>query len=231
VRTRDRLLADAAYLAGAALGKTLRFTEEGRGHVAAARAAGRPPLFALWHNRLLYLGYRLARERLVIMVSRSRDGDLIARAAHDYGIAAVRGSSTRGGAAAVRALARAMREHGFAGFVTPDGPRGPRYRLQPGVLLVARLAGVSIAPAAIGFSRQWVFRSWDGFLLPKPFAAARIVYGEPFAPPAEADAAGVEAARVALEERLNEVTARADRPFSRDAGSRGAEPLVDAGAE
>lgn len=211
MRTRDRLLADTAYLAVIALGKTLRFTEEGREHIDAARASGRPPLFALWHNRLLYLGYRLARERLVIMVSRSRDGDLIARAAHDHGIAAVRGSSTRGGAAAARAMARAMREHGLAGYVTPDGPRGPRYRLQEGVLLVARLAGASIVPAAIGFSRKWVFRSWDGFLLPKPFARARIVYGAPYAPPADLDAAGFEAARLALEDRLKEVTARADR--------------------
>jgi hypothetical protein len=213
VRTRDRLLADVAYRAIVALGRTLRFTEEGREHIAAARASGQPPLFALWHNRLLYLGYRLGRERLVIMVSRSRDGDLIARAAHDHGIAAVRGSTTRGGAAAARALARAMREHGLAGFVTPDGPRGPRYALQPGVLLVARLAGASIVPAAIGFSSKWVFKSWDGFLLPKPFARARIVYGAPCAPPVDADAAGLEAARLELEQRLKEVTARADRPF------------------
>jgi len=214
VRTRDRLIADAAYLVAIGLGRTLRFTEEGREHVAAARAAGRPPLFALWHNRLLYLGYHLARERLAIMVSRSRDGDLIARVAHDHGIAAVRGSTTRGGAAAARALARAMRERGLAGFVTPDGPRGPRYLLQSGVLLVARLSGASIVPAAIGYSRRWVFRSWDGFLLPKPFARARIVYGEPFAPLQGTGAAGLEAARVELEGRLNEVTARADRPFT-----------------
>ena len=207
------MLADAAYLAVIALGRTLRIVEEGREHLAAARAAGRPPLFVLWHNRLLYLGYRLARERIVIMVSRSRDGDLIARAAHDHGIAAVRGSSSRGGSAAARALARAVRERGLAGFLTPDGPRGPRYQLQPGALLVARLAGALIVPVAIGFSRRKVFSSWDGFLLPLPFARARIVYGEPFTPPVVLDAAGLESARIALETRLNEVTARADRPF------------------
>jgi hypothetical protein len=210
VRTRDRLLADAVYLAAVALGKTLRFSEEGRENVEAARAAGRPPLFALWHNRIFF-GYRLARERLVIMASRSADGDLVARVAHDRGIAAVRGSTSRGGAAAARALARAMRERGLAGAVTPDGPRGPRCRLQPGVLLVARLAGALIVPAAIGYSRKWVFNSWDGFLLPKPFARARVVFGAPFAPPAGADPAAFEAARVELENRLNEVTEEADR--------------------
>lgn len=213
MRARDLLLADAGFLAASALGKTLRFSEEGRENVVAARAAGRPPLFALWHNRI-FLGYYLARERLVIMASRSADGDLVARVAHDRGIAAVRGSSSRGGAAAARALARAMRERGLAGAVTPDGPRGPRCRLQPGVLLVARLAGALIVPAAIGYSRQWVFNSWDGFLLPKPFARARVVFGEPFAPPAVADATAFEAARAELEARLNAVTARADRPFA-----------------
>ncbi|HEY5999545.1 MAG TPA: hypothetical protein VI078_09650, partial [bacterium] len=95
-----------------------------------------------------------------------------------------------------------------------DGPRGPRYRLQPGVLLVARLAGAAVVPAAIGFSRHWTFRSWDGFLLPKPFARARVVYGEPLVPPADGGDAAFEAARLELERRLNEVTERADRPFS-----------------
>ena len=213
MKTADRVLADAAYLAVVALGRTLRFTEEGRGNVAAARALGRPPLFVLWHNRLLYLGYRLAREGIVIMASRSRDGDLIARVAADHGIAAVRGSTTRGGSSAARAMARAMRERELAGALTPDGPRGPRYRLQPGALLVARLAGAPVVPVALGFSRRKELSSWDGFLLPLPFARARIVYGEPFVPPGDLDAARLELARLDLEARLNAVTALADRPF------------------
>ena len=104
MRTLDRLLADIAYLAVVALGKTLRLTETGREHVNAARATGRPILFVMWHSRLLYLGYLLARERLVIMASRSRDGDLVARVAHDHGIAAVRGSTSRGGALAASSV-------------------------------------------------------------------------------------------------------------------------------
>jgi hypothetical protein len=214
VKTSDRLLADAAYLAIVALGRTLRVTEEGREHVAAARATGRPILFVLWHNRLLYLGYLLARERLVIMASRSRDGDLVARVAHDHGIAAVRGSTSRAGAEAARALARAMRERSLAGAITPDGPRGPRLVLQPGALLVARLAGALIVPAAVGFSRKKIFSSWDAFQLPWPFARARFVFGEPVSLPESDAGASFEEHRADLERRLKAVTAAADRPFA-----------------
>lgn len=211
MKTADRFLADGAYGAVVALGATLRFSEIGREHVSAARATGRPLLFVLWHNRLLYLGYRLARERLVIMASRSRDGDLIARVAHDHGIVAVRGSSSNGGAAAARALARVMREGALAGALTPDGPRGPRYRLQPGALLVARLAGAMIVPVALGFSRKTVFSSWDAFELPWPFARARVVFGEPVSAPEVEGSAAFEERRADLERRLMAVTEEADR--------------------
>ena len=149
-----------------------------------------------------------------MMASRSRDGDLVARVAHDHGIAAVRGSTSRGGALAARAMARAMRERGLAGAITPDGPRGPRYVLQPGSLLVARLAGALIVPVALGFSRKKIFSSWDAFQLPLPFARARLVFGEPVSLPAIEGDAAFEACRADVERRLTAVTEEADRPFS-----------------
>jgi lysophospholipid acyltransferase (LPLAT)-like uncharacterized protein len=212
VRTRDRVLADAGWAIAWGIGRSLRWTEEGRERLAAARAGGRPVLFVFWHSRLLHVCYRLAGERLVMMVSRSRDGDIIARIAHDQGIASVRGSSSRGGTSALRALARAMKEQGLCGGITPDGPRGPRERLQPGVLLAARLAGVPIVPVGLGFSRKKVFASWDGFQLAWPLARARLVFGEAVEPP-EGDGAAFEPARADLERRLVEVTAAADRRF------------------
>ena len=213
MKTSDRLLADTAYLAIVALGKTLRLTETGREHLNTARATGRPILFIMWHSRLLFLGYLLACERLVIMASRSRDGDLVARVAHDHGIAAVRGSTSRGGGLAARALARAMRERSLAGAITPDGPRGPRCVLQPGSLLVARLAGALIVPVALGFSRKVIFSSWDAFQLPWPFARARLVFGEPVSLPDVEGAAAFEASRADIERRLTEATDAADRLF------------------
>jgi hypothetical protein len=214
MRTLDRMLADLGWAIAWIIGRSLRWEEEGREHLAAARAAGRPILFVFWHNRLLHVCYRLSRERLVMMVSRSRDGDIIARVAHDQGIASVRGSSSRGGTAALRALARSMKEGGLCGGITPDGPRGPRYVLQPGVLLAARLSGALIVPVALGFSRKKVFASWDAFQLASPFARARLVFGEPVEPPGQADAATLEQRRADLERRLTAVTDASDRPFA-----------------
>lgn len=206
----DRILADVAARFFVGLGKTLRFTEVGRERLERARASGRPLLFIFWHDRLIYCCYRLAAERLVMMVSRSRDGELIARTARYIGIDAVRGSSSRGGAAAVRALVRALRTRGVCGGITPDGPRGPRHVLQPGALAVARLAGALIVPVAISFSSRAEFTRNAGLLLPRPFARARVVYGEPVAVREDADSAVLEALRPELERRLREVTAQAD---------------------
>jgi hypothetical protein len=218
VRTLDRILADAGWALAWLIGRSLRWEEEGLRHLAAARASGRPILFVFWHNRLLHICYRIAREGLVMMVSQSRDGDIIARVAHDQGIASVRGSSSRGGTAALRALARAMKERGLCGGITPDGPRGPRYVLQPGALLAARLAGALIVPLALGFSRKHVFSSWDAFQLPFPFSRARLVFGEPVSLPGGEGGAAFEERRADLERRLMAVTSEADRPF----GSAGA---------
>ena len=218
MRTLDRFLADAGWALAWLIGRSLRWEEGGREHLAAARASGRPILFVFWHNRLLHTCYRLARERLVMMVSQSRDGDIIARVAHDQGIASVRGSSSRGGTAALRALARTMKDRGLCGGITPDGPRGPRYVLQPGALLAARLAGALIVPLALGFSRKHVFSSWDAFQLPFPFSRARLVFGEPVSLPGGEGGAAFEERRADLERRLMAVTSAADRPF----GSAGA---------
>lgn len=212
MRILERFLADTGWALAWLIGRSLRWEEQGREHLAAARASGRPVLFVFWHNRLLHLCYRLSRERLVMMVSRSRDGDLIARVAHDQGIAAVRGSTSRGGASAARAMARTMKTRGLCGGITPDGPRGPRHVVQPGALLVARLAGALIVPVALGFSRKKIFSSWDAFQLAWPFARARLVFGEPVSLP-EIEGASFEESRSDLERRLRAVTGAADLPF------------------
>ena len=214
MKTLDRFLADAGWILTIVVGRTLRWREVGREHLAAARASGRPILFVFWHNRLLFTCYRISGERLVMMVSQSRDGDIIARAAHDRGIASVRGSSSRGGTAALRALARAMKERGLCGGITPDGPRGPRYVLQPGAVLAARLAGALIVPVGLGFSRKKVFASWDAFQVPLPFSRARLVFGEPVSVSGIEGDAAFEECRADLQRRLMAVTDEADRPFA-----------------
>ena len=115
------------------------------------------------------------------------------------------GSSTRGGAGALREIVRRIRKGADAGF-TPDGPRGPRRRVQPGVIAAARLSGKPIIPVAFSARPARRLRSWDGTLLPHPFARGLFIYGEPLRVPRSADGAEEENCRLALEADLDRLT-------------------------
>ncbi|MDX1764789.1 MAG: lysophospholipid acyltransferase family protein [bacterium] len=208
----DALIPPIASLVIKVIGWTLRLEIAGGEHLQPFKDRKLPVLFAFWHNRLLYTCYYLRKEGLTMMISQSRDGELIARVARYFGIDATRGSSSRQGLRAVAQLARVMAE-GRNGGITPDGPRGPLYRLQMGVLLAARKAQVPVLPVSINFSRMKVFRSWDRFRFPYPFSRAVLVYGPPFPVPADAQGEKMEQLRGALEARLKEVTESSDRYF------------------
>jgi lysophospholipid acyltransferase (LPLAT)-like uncharacterized protein len=142
-----------------------------------------------------------------VLASRSRDGELVARWVARFGLPVVRGSSSRGGAQALRGLARALRA-GEDVAVVPDGPRGPRERLQAGLVVLAAATGAPVVP--LGFAARPARRlaSWDRFVVPCPFGRAALVFGEAIGVPRDADR---EAARARLEAALREVTATADR--------------------
>ncbi|MEO7474741.1 MAG: lysophospholipid acyltransferase family protein [Gemmatimonadales bacterium] len=164
--------------------------------------ARRPHVFLLWHEVLLPLLWQHRRQSIVIVVSEARDGQYLADFAASLGYRAVRGSSTRGGA---RALLGAVRDlqAGSAVAFTPDGPRGPRRELKPGVVAAAQRGGGTIVPLHAEADRAWRLDSWDRLVIPKPGARVRIVYGRPFevAPGAEGLAAGL----VDAEARLREI--------------------------
>jgi lysophospholipid acyltransferase (LPLAT)-like uncharacterized protein len=143
------------------------------------RDSGEPYLFVLWHEALLPLLWRHRGQGIAIVVSEAREGEYLANYAASLGYRLVRGSSTRG---AARALLGAVREleAGHPVAFTPDGPRGPRRELKPGVVAAAQRAGVRILPIHAEADRAWRFASWDRFMLPKPFARIRIAYGQPF---------------------------------------------------
>lgn len=156
-------------------------------------------VFVLWHEALLPLLWRHRTQGVAILVSEARDGQYLADYAARIGYRLIRGSSTRGGARALLASVRELRAGTVVAF-TPDGPRGPRREMKPGVVAAAQRAGVRILPIHAEADRAWRFRSWDQFMLPKPFARVRIAYGEPFAisPGETALAAGVETTAKAL---------------------------------
>lgn len=164
---------------------TTRFEVAGAQHYASTWGAGKPVVFVLWHGRLLPCTYYHRQQKLATLISQHRDGEYITRIVGRWGFEVVRGSSSRGGAQALRQIVRTLRR-GTAMAITPDGPRGPREVMKPGALIAAQMAGVPIIPVAAGTPSAWWFGGWDRFLVPKPFARIRMEYGEPFHIPREA---------------------------------------------
>jgi hypothetical protein len=141
-------------------------------------AEGKPFVFVLWHGGLLPLTYWHRDRDISVLVSEHRDGEIIARILHAWGCHTIRGSSTRGGGRALLEMTREL-ERGSVVAVTPDGPRGPALEFQPGALVVAQRAHVPVVPIAVRVNRAWRINSWDGFLIPKPFARVTIAWGDP----------------------------------------------------
>lgn len=142
----------------------------------AARAAGQRVIFTLWHGELLPLLWHHRNEGIAVVISEHRDGEIIAQIAERLGYTTVRGSSSRGGSRALIGLMRAI-EAGRDGAVTPDGPRGPAHVFAPGAAIAAQRTGAPLLPIRASASRAWRLKSWDRFLVPKPFATVRVTYG------------------------------------------------------
>jgi lysophospholipid acyltransferase (LPLAT)-like uncharacterized protein len=192
------------------LGWSWRFQRFGVENFQAFRDRGQPVIFVFWHSRILPLAHLHRNEGAVVLISEHRDGELIARLVERRGFGTARGSSTRGGARGLRGLLRALRE-GRDLAITPDGPKGPPRRLKPGALVAAQRSGAPLIPVAVGARRAWRIRSWDRFLVPRPFARVEAWYGAPIPVPRELD----EEAFLSLAERvdaaLNRLTDHADR--------------------
>lgn len=190
---------------------TTRWTTIGRETPERFWAEDRSFIGCFWHGRMLLMPYIWNVDRpMAMLISRHGDGLLIAEVIRRLGFGTIAGSSSRGGADALRAMLAALKS-GSSVSVTPDGPRGPRMRVAPGVVHAARLAGVPLIPATVATGRRRVLRSWDRFLLALPFARGVYVYGRAIEVPRDAGEAEIEAARVALEDELNRISAEADR--------------------
>jgi lysophospholipid acyltransferase (LPLAT)-like uncharacterized protein len=162
-------------------------------------------IWLFWHNRLLVVPHLLNRylpkRKGCALTSASKDGEILARFLAGCRIHPIRGSSSRRGAIAMRELIR-MIEDGFDAAITPDGPRGPRYRMNPGPVLLAQRTGASVMPIRVHYSRYWSLKSWDAFQIPMPFSRVEITLLplQTVAPTASAE--GFEQERVRLEALL-----------------------------
>ena len=148
-------------------------------------AVGRPVnenyIGALWHNRLLIFPFVLRRffpnRRGAALISASRDGDLLADAIERFDFDVVRGSSSRLGASAILQLTDVLTS-GRDVVITPDGPRGPAYELGPGIIFLAQKSGAPVVPVNMEYSSCWRLKSWDRFILPRPFSKVRVIIGQ-----------------------------------------------------
>ena len=188
---------------------TVRFDVRGAEHCLDLETDAQPVIYALWHGRLLPATYLRRGEGMATLISRHRDGSYITRIAERWGFRVVRGSSSRGGDAALRALAREIRA-GNSVALTPDGPRGPREKMKPGALQLAQLTGAPIIPAATGARRAWWFEGWDRFLVPRPFSTVRVAYGEPIPIGRGLDESGFAARLAEVEAAVVAVTREVD---------------------
>ena len=199
---RTALLATLAGGAIRVLEATVRVTVvDGERLDEAERTAG-GFIYAFWHGHLLLAALVHDGVPTTAMISRHGDGELIARVVARRGIRAVRGSTTRGGSEAFREMIELTRQGRTRLAITPDGPRGPRHVVQPGVIRLAEATGFAIVPAGLAARPAWRARSWDGFVVPWPGGRVRVHYGTPIRLAANQDDAAREAARRRVEESL-----------------------------
>lgn len=172
---------------------------------------GRRFIYAFWHQRQVFFTWSHRNVEAAVLVSKSKDGEMIARTMELSRIGAVRGSSSRGGAAAAREMVEILRGGRDVG-ITPDGPRGPAREVKEGVLRVAQLSGMPILPIANALSRRVeIAKAWDRFQIPLPFGRSVVIYGEPIRV-AEGDDLAAKAAE--LKAAMDALTAEADRLVS-----------------
>ena len=166
-------------------------------------------IYIFWHEYIAVPIFLRGRCNLTMLLSRHRDAEILARAAYHLGFDFVRGSTARGGVAALRQLLRASR--GMHLTITPDGPRGPRRKLAPGCIYLASRLGLPLVAMGYGCERPWRANSWDRFAIPRPYTRARAVTSRPIHVPAGLDRTGLEHYREQVEELLERLTAEAEQ--------------------
>jgi lysophospholipid acyltransferase (LPLAT)-like uncharacterized protein len=205
--SRLMLLSQLLGLSTALLRATLRVEQLNSRYYAELQARRVPILFAGWHGRMFLPIDVLRHQGIVTMASKSQDGNLVARWLENNGYLVTRGSTSRGGSEALRRMVRLVRL-GHSGALTVDGPRGPARVVQSGVLRLARMTEAWILPISFSSTCPLFLRSWDRYLVPKPFSRNVLAYGEPFTVPQDmSDETALKKICVALDQ----VTAEADR--------------------
>ncbi len=195
------------------IGKTTRFTVIGEQNYKNIKG---PVIFTFWHNRIFlsvyYYRYVLKRKNICVLVSPSRDGELLSITIDKLGFSKAKGSSKHYTKNALTTMLDSFK-NGFDGAIVPDGPQGPKYKVKEGVIRIARKAGLPLIPVVYNTSGKKILPTWDSFLLPLPFSRVVLIYGEPLVISSDTSD---EESRNLLEKRLTDITQKADEYFKRN---------------
>ena len=192
------------------IGRTIKFEVTGWENHEQIVGDGHLPIYVFWHERIFLTTYWWRDRRIVVLTSKSFDGEYIARFIQRFGYGAVRGSSTRGGVGAVVEMVRLMRSGCTTAF-TIDGPKGPPRVAKLGAVLLAKKSGHPILPVTMALERRWIAPTWDCFQVPKPFSRACVFVADPIYVPADADEAMIAAKNDQLQATLDELTDRGEK--------------------
>jgi len=215
VKIRHPLLIQAVGHAGARLirrlGGTLDYHfryDDPNANPEVARRVGQRYIYAFFHEVMLFPAYYWNWPEMHILISEHRDGEMITQVVKRLGFGVVRGSTTRGGARALREMSLRVDQGNLC--VTPDGPRGPRRRVHQGVAYLASRTGLPVVGAGMAFKAPWRAKSWDRFCVPRPYSKAACVAPSPLLVPPDADRDALEEARAEIERRMLAATAEAE---------------------
>jgi lysophospholipid acyltransferase (LPLAT)-like uncharacterized protein len=200
------LVSWASYLAIALIGPTLRYSISWEEPPSPPDATyEKPVIYSFWHRAVFAGAWLWRKAGAAVMVSRSFDGEFIARTIEKLGFVAVRGSSSRGGAGALLGL-KSQLEQGIPVVFTIDGPRGPKYVAKPGPVLLSRASAMPMAAFYVALSDAWVLKTWDALMIPRPFSKALVRFSAKVRVPADADDAQMAEYHRQLQAALERVT-------------------------
>ncbi len=189
---------------------TVKIKENPVGYPRQLKSQSKNVIYAYWHAFMLIPGYVARNLGIKVLISRHMDGEYITHISRQLGFDAVRGSTTRGGVEALMKMVRDT-DKGASFIITPDGPRGPRFIVQPGIIFLGQKTGLPIIPVSLGLTNYWELPSWDRFRIPKPFSKATIIYGDPIMIPPKLEKTEIEQYRELVEKALIKMGNEAER--------------------
>jgi lysophospholipid acyltransferase (LPLAT)-like uncharacterized protein len=208
-RIKINLISTLGYWSIRLVCATLRWEIKGPPGLDSIRATGKRFIYTSWHGRIFTATYHFRNLGIVVMTSRNRDGEYIARVIQRFGYGVARGSSTRGSHGATVECLRAMKAGKDLGL-TIDGPQGPRYVAKPGAAYLARKSGNAVLPFNISVDKKWMMRSWDHFQVPRPFSRAIVLIGDPIFVDADATEEKIEQIEARIQQSLDDLRDRSD---------------------